>query len=92
VVWVLITLPLELVAQGGTWGVFLFTPQSFVTFSSPALIQFAAFVDSELSSVKASLASECAVREAEDDAIEKSLTSYTTRLQRSLRVLNSTDQ
>mmetsp|Transcript_51415 Transcript_51415/g.103257 ORF Transcript_51415/g.103257 Transcript_51415/m.103257 type:complete len:271 (+) Transcript_51415:54-866(+) len=55
-------------------------------------VQFAAFVDSELSCLKESLASECAAREAEDDAVEKSLCTYTTKLQKSLRVLNSTDQ
>jgi hypothetical protein len=51
--------------------------------------QFAAFVEHELRAVKATLASEVAAREDEDDAIEQSITGFTTKLQKSMHVINS---
>jgi len=53
------------------------------------LVQFAAFVDHELRAVKESLSAEVAMREKEDDAIESSISDFTTKLQRSLHVINS---
>jgi len=52
-------------------------------------VQFAAFVDHELRAVKESLSAEVAMREKEDDAIESSISDFTTKLQRSLHVINS---
>mmetsp|Transcript_6917 Transcript_6917/g.8350 ORF Transcript_6917/g.8350 Transcript_6917/m.8350 type:complete len:261 (+) Transcript_6917:47-829(+) len=54
-------------------------------------IQFAAFVDSELSEVKSSLNKVSTVREDEDDKIEDMFSDYTRKLQSSLHVVNSID-
>jgi len=53
--------------------------------------QFAAFVGAELARVKANLSEECKARELEDNEIETSLFHYTSRLQKSLHAVNSTD-
>lgn len=53
--------------------------------------RFHAFVENEIAILKNSIAHESRLREKEDDEIVETLTRYTTKLQASLRVINTTD-
>lgn len=54
-------------------------------------VRLAAFVNAELKDVRAALRDSCETRDAEDDRIEETLSTYTAKLQKSLHALNSSE-